>query len=130
VSKRVDASYQSGRTDVWTKITCRHRETLTVVGWAEKNKKFDGVYLGRPGADGLIYAGKLERGFSDEDKRAMVARLTPLRTSRQPIRAGRKTFPKARWVKPRVLVDAEVRGLTGDGLLRHPSFKGVREDLM
>jgi hypothetical protein len=28
------------------------------------------------------------------------------------------------------LIDAEFRGRTGDGLLRHPSFKGVREDLM
>jgi hypothetical protein len=29
-----------------------------------------------------------------------------------------------------VLIDAEFRGRTGDGLLRHPSFKGVRQDLM
>src|SRR5689334_6154982 len=26
VSKRVDTAYHSGRTDVWTKVTCRHRE--------------------------------------------------------------------------------------------------------
>ena len=39
-------------------------------------------------------------------------------------------FPKARWVKPRLLVDAEFRGKTAAGLLRHPSFKGVREDLI
>ena len=32
------------------------------------------------------------------------------------MRAACKTFPKANWVKPRVLVDAEFRGLTGDGL--------------
>jgi hypothetical protein len=36
--------------------------------------------------------------------------------------AARKNFPKARWVKPVVLVDAEFRGKTGEGLLRHPSF--------
>jgi hypothetical protein len=28
------------------------------------------------------------------------------------------------------LVDAEFRGRTGEGLLRHPAFKGVRRDLM
>jgi bifunctional non-homologous end joining protein LigD len=43
--------------------------------------------------------------------------------------AARKSFPKARWVKPAVLVDVEFRGKTGEGLLRHPSFKGIREDL-
>jgi hypothetical protein len=39
--------------------------------------------------------------------------------------ASRKSFPKARWVQPAVLVDAEFRGKTGEGLLRHASFKGV-----
>jgi bifunctional non-homologous end joining protein LigD len=34
VSKRVDATYYSGRTSVWTKSTCRTRETFVVVGWA------------------------------------------------------------------------------------------------
>jgi ATP-dependent DNA ligase len=41
-----------------------------------------------------------------------------------------RKFPKAQWVQPRVLVDAEFRGKTGEGLLRHPAFKGVRRDLM
>jgi len=129
VSKRMDAAYASGRTDAWTKVTCRHRETLAVVGWAEKDRKFDGIYLARPRDHGLIYAGKLERGFSDDDKAAMLKRLAPLRARTQPMKAARKNFPKAHWVRPQVLVDAEFRGLTGDGLLRHPSFKGVREDL-
>jgi hypothetical protein len=40
-----------------------------------------------------------------------------------------QSFPKGRWVKPVLLVDAEFRGKTADGLLRHPSFKGFR-DLM
>jgi bifunctional non-homologous end joining protein LigD len=110
-------------------VTCRHRETLAVVGWAEKNKKFDGIYLARAGERGLTYAGKLERGFTDEDKAAVLKRLVPLRTRAKPMQAARKAFPKAHWVQPRVLVDAEFRGLTGDGLLRHPSFKGVRDDL-
>jgi bifunctional non-homologous end joining protein LigD len=43
--------------------------------------------------------------------------------------ASRVRFPKANWVSPAVLVEAEYRGTTGEGLLRHPSFKGVREDL-
>jgi bifunctional non-homologous end joining protein LigD len=45
------------------------------------------------------------------------------------MRASRGKFPKAKWVKPRVMVDVEFRGKTGDGLLRHPKFMGIREDL-
>jgi bifunctional non-homologous end joining protein LigD len=130
VSKRDDSRYRSGRTEAWIKSTCRHRDTFAVVGWAEKNKKFDGIYLGRAQDGELVYAGKLERGISSDDKRTLLTRLTPLRVRARPMRAARRKFPKARWVKPRVLVDAEFRGKTADGLLRHPSFKGVREDLM
>jgi bifunctional non-homologous end joining protein LigD len=52
-----------------------------------------------------------------------------LRVRNKPIASARKSFPKAQWVKPLVLVDAEFRGKTGEGLLRHPSFEGIREDL-
>jgi hypothetical protein len=39
--------------------------------------------------------------------------------------------PKEKWVEPRVLVDVEYRAMTtASGLLRHPSFKGIRRDLM
>jgi ATP-dependent DNA ligase len=37
--------------------------------------------------------------------------------------------PKATWFKPRVLVDVEFRALTGTRKLRHPSYKGVRQNL-
>jgi hypothetical protein len=54
--------------------------------------------------------------------------LQPLQTKKMPI--ATRSLPKARWVEPRVSIDVEFRGKTGDGLLRHPSYHGVREDLM
>ena len=47
-----------------------------------------------------------------------------LKTRKQPIEAPRK-FPKAQWVKPDLMVDAAYRARTGQGLLRHPAFKGM-----
>jgi bifunctional non-homologous end joining protein LigD len=64
------------------------------------------VYLGRQERGRLVYAGKLERGFGDQDKRRILAMFDKLRTKKQPITAPR-TFPRAQWVQPRVLVDAE-----------------------
>jgi bifunctional non-homologous end joining protein LigD len=46
VSKRADAPYVSDRNPDWTKVPCKRRDTFRVVGWAEKDKKFDGLYLG------------------------------------------------------------------------------------
>src|SRR5205823_6563252 len=37
---------------------------------------------------------------------------------------------KSVWVEPEIEVDLEYRGITGDGRLRHATFKRVREDLM
>jgi ATP-dependent DNA ligase len=34
----------------------------------------------------------------------------------------------ARWVQPRLLAEVEYTEITPDGLIRHPSFKGLRED--
>lgn len=129
VAKLGTGKYHSGRTADWVKTTCRHRDTFVVAGWAEKNGRFDGIYLGKEEDGELVYAGKLEHGFGDKNTKEMLAALEKLKAKKQPIAAGRR-FPKAKWVKPRVLVDAEFRGKTPAGLLRHPSFKGIRRDLM
>jgi bifunctional non-homologous end joining protein LigD len=51
-----------------------------------------------------------------------------LKTTKQPIESDR-AFPKAEWLKPVLLGDVEYRRKTAGGLLRHPSYKGLREDL-
>ena len=129
VSKRKDGRYHSGRNDNWVKATCRKRDTFFVAGLAENEGKFDGLYLARPEGKTLAYAGKVERGFSEDAKKELRARLLKFRAKRSPL-AKKIDKPKAQWVKPAVQVDVEYRALTGEGLLRHPSFKGLREDLM
>ncbi|MEA2874730.1 MAG: hypothetical protein QOH67_5093 [Hyphomicrobiales bacterium] len=124
VSKRVDGRYESGRTNVWMKTTCRLRDTFVLAGIATKAGKFDGIYLGKRERGRLVYAGKLERGFNETDKVRLLVMAEKLKAKKQPIEAPWR-FPKAQWLKPRVLVDAEFRGKTGEGLLRHPAFKGV-----
>jgi bifunctional non-homologous end joining protein LigD len=116
VSKRVDGRYQSGRNDLWRRSTCRHRETFVAVGWAAKAGRFDGIYLGREERGKLRYAGKLERGFTDADKKRILQMFERLKSKEQPITAPCK-FPKANWVKPRVLVDAGVSCPDGRDLM-------------
>jgi bifunctional non-homologous end joining protein LigD len=128
VSKRKDGRYRSDRSDNWVKATCRKRDTFFVAGMGEKPGKFDGLYLARPEGKKLTYAGKIETGFSEDAKKEVRGRLLPLRTRKSPL-GGKLAKPKAQWVKPHVKVDVEYRALAGEGLLRHPLFKGVREDL-
>jgi bifunctional non-homologous end joining protein LigD len=128
VSKVRNAAYRSGRTSTWAKATCRKRDTFYAVGIARKRGKFDGVYLARRDGDALLYAGKVERGFSDKQVRDLEGRLAPYRRTTQPL-TRKVNKRKATWFDPAVLVDVEFRALTGERKMRHPSFVGVREDL-
>ncbi|MGN6590470.1 MAG: non-homologous end-joining DNA ligase [Sphingomicrobium sp.] len=126
VSKRADAVYTSGRSNVWSKITCRKRETFVVAGLAYSKRKFEGIYLAR--RDDMSYAGKVEHGFTLQTQRDLERRAHGLATRTTPL-STKVSKPKAHWLKPGILVEVEYRALTGEGKLRHPSFKGVREDL-
>jgi bifunctional non-homologous end joining protein LigD len=130
VSKLKNGRYHSDRHSEWTKVTCRKRDTFPIVGYAMKKGKFDGLYLGRMKDGELEYAGKVETGFTDQSAKSVVETLRPLlmRAKKLPKNMGQR--PKAQWVRPDVLADVEYRALTGEGKLRHPSFKGLREDLM
>jgi bifunctional non-homologous end joining protein LigD len=78
VSKRSASRYRSDRTNDWIKSTCRQRETLSIVGYALKNSRFDGLYLGRREGSELLYAGKVDHGFSDDQVEELRAKLRPI----------------------------------------------------
>ncbi|MGY4435091.1 bifunctional non-homologous end joining protein LigD [Bradyrhizobium sp. F1.13.1] len=64
VSKVRDGRYLSGRTGDWAKVTCKKRETLPIAGFALDGSKWDGMYVGRRKGAELVYAGKVDHGFS------------------------------------------------------------------
>jgi bifunctional non-homologous end joining protein LigD len=128
VSKRRDSRYQSERTNNWIKTTCRQRETLQIVGYALKENHFDGLYVGRREGDQLIYAGKVDHGFTPGSVTDVRKRLAPLIQKTQAFAAKIKKA-NAVWVKPALLAEVEYRAKSAEGKLRHPFFKGIREDL-
>jgi bifunctional non-homologous end joining protein LigD len=117
--------YRSGRNDTWTKSTCRHRDTFVIAGLAHKGSKVR-RHLSRPAqgpAVGLCRQGR-ERVQRGAGEKAQGARRT-LEGQEEPIKAARD-FPKAEWLKPKLLAEVEYRRRTSSGLLRHPSYKGMR----
>jgi bifunctional non-homologous end joining protein LigD len=44
-------------------VTSRRRETLPIAGFALKDKRFDGLYIGQQKGKELLYAGKVDHGF-------------------------------------------------------------------
>jgi bifunctional non-homologous end joining protein LigD len=127
VSKVRDSRYASGRVNDWVKKTCSQRETLAIAGFALDGKKWDGIYLGRRKGKELIYAGKVDHGFDAASAKDLQARLKPLIRETQPY--AKKIAHRGIWVEPSLLAEIEYRAKSAEGKVRHPFFKGVREDL-
>jgi bifunctional non-homologous end joining protein LigD len=127
VSKVRDSRYLSGRSNDWVKKTCAQRETLTIAGFALDGKKWDGLYLGRRKGKELVYAGKVDHGFDTNLTKELQARLKPLIRTTQPY--GKRIAHRGIWVEPSLLAEIEYRAKSAEGKVRHPVFKGIREDL-
>ena len=127
VSKVRDSRYSSGRGNDWVKKTCAQRETLTIAGFALDGEKWDGIYVGRRKGNALVYAGKVDLGFDKTSAAELRKRLTPLVRKTQPY--AKKIAHRAHWVEPEVLAEIEYRAKSAEGKVRHPFFKGIREDL-
>jgi bifunctional non-homologous end joining protein LigD len=75
----------------------------------------------------LVYAGKVDHGFDKTSAAELRRRLTPLIRKAQPY--AKKIAHKGIWVEPDLLAEIEYRAKSAEGKLRHPFFKGLREDL-
>jgi bifunctional non-homologous end joining protein LigD len=127
VSKVRDSAYTSGASNNWIKKTCVQRETLTIAGFALDGNKWDGIYVGRRKGKNLVYAGKVDHGFDKVSAADLRKRLTPLIRKTQPYTKG--IAHKGIWVEPELLAEIEYRAKSAEGKVRHPFFKGLREDL-
>ncbi|RVI53167.1 DNA ligase D [Sinorhizobium meliloti] len=130
VSKRKDAPYRSGRQEIWTKTKCTKRDAFPIVAFVEKlgaqPRRIASLYLGRWEGDRLVYAGKAQTGYTLTAAREVRERLNPLIIGKSPL-SHPINKPKATWVEPQVYAEIDYGGVTDDGLLREPVFKGLQD---
>jgi bifunctional non-homologous end joining protein LigD len=136
VMKRLDSRYTPGkRGGSWLKIKNTGRQELIIGGWlpgeGRRKNRLGALLLGwfdpDDGGRTLHYAGKVGTGFSERDLDDLLERLRPLAIDTNPF-AARKGPRNANWVEPRLVAEIEMRELTKEGMVRHGSFKGLRED--
>jgi bifunctional non-homologous end joining protein LigD len=132
VSKRLDRPYREGRTRDWLKVKCLHRQEFVVTGWTEPRGSrtgFGALLLGVYEDGVLRHAGRVGTGFTAADLAEISARLHPLATDEAPF----DTPPDLRrvphhWVEPELIAEVSFQEWTREGVARHPSFVGLRED--
>ena len=74
-----------------------------------------------------VCSGKMPDGFDTASAKEVQARLRPLIRKTQPY--TKKTAHRGVWVEPELLAEIEYRAKSAEGKVRHPFFKGIREDL-
>jgi bifunctional non-homologous end joining protein LigD len=133
VSKKADAPYRPGRTRDWQKVKCLKRQEFVVGGYTEARGSrhgFGALLLGVREADGLRFAGRVGTGFTDNDLDALSEQLAPLAADASPFAVEPNVRDRAlHWVTPEMVVEVSFQEWTEDGLVRHSSFMGVREDI-
>jgi bifunctional non-homologous end joining protein LigD len=136
VAKRLDSRYEPGRrTGAWLKIKHTRRQELVICGWLPgEGRRTDRIgallmgYRTHP-PDGLLrYAGRVGTGFTERTLTELAQLLAPLRRDISPYDVAPKLPRNAVFVEPELVAEVEFREWTGDGVMRAPSFKGLRED--
>jgi bifunctional non-homologous end joining protein LigD len=133
ISKRRDKPYRPGRSTEWLKIKCLNSDEFVVVGFTDPSGArigFGALLLGYYDPErSLRYAGRVGTGFDDNRLVEMRRRLDAIARPQAPVALPKGVSKKGvHWVEPRLVAQVRYGNVTADGILRHASFEGLRED--
>ncbi|HEY1507736.1 MAG TPA: DNA ligase D [Solirubrobacteraceae bacterium] len=133
VAKRLDSHYEAGRrTGAWLKIKHTRRQELVIGGWipgeGRRAERIGALLMGYHEDGRFVYAGRVGTGFTERTLNELRKRLAPLRRETSPFHSAPKLPRESVFVEPALVAEIEFREWTGEGVMRAPSFKGLRED--
>jgi bifunctional non-homologous end joining protein LigD len=141
IAKRRDSIYLPGiRNTDWLKIKANKRQEVVIGGYTQNkgsNKAFSSLLVGVYEQGELIYTGKVGTGFNVKTQQDMMKQFKPLVIAESPFNIipdvnkpsrFRPNPPEAvaTWLKPKLVCEVSYSEITSDGVMRHPSFEGMR----
>jgi bifunctional non-homologous end joining protein LigD len=144
IAKHRRSTYEPGRRSrAWLKVKIRPEQELVVGGWTPGEgaaRDLGALVVGYYETDGktkkLHFAGKVGSGFNAQTRKALRDRLANLAIDDSPFDPPPPKDYKGRWggelkyvvwVKPEIVIRAELGGWTRDGIVRQAAFKGFDE---
>jgi bifunctional non-homologous end joining protein LigD len=143
MAKRKESVYHiHERSADWLKIKANRRQEVVIGGFTKNegsSKLFSSLLVGLYEGKKLIYTGKVGTGFSAKLQQELIAQFKPLVTKNSPfddepdINKSSRFRPRpphaaVTWLHPNLVCEVSFTEMTGDGLMRHPSFVGMRND--
>ena len=143
IAKKTESLYYPGaRSKEWLKIKANKRQEMVIGGYTindDTSKSFSSLLVGVYKGKELTYTGKVGTGFNNATQKSMMKLFKPLITQKAPFTElpdinkpsrFRHDPPHASvtWLKPELVCEIEFAEMTKDGIMRHPSFEGMRVD--
>ena len=143
MAKKPDSLYYGGgRSKEWLKMKSNLRHEVVIGGYTRNegtSNQFSSLLVGVYTRGKLHYTGKIGTGFSVKLQKELMQRFKslirktnpfsedvdvnkPSRFQRTPLNAA------VTWLKPELVCEVSYAETTPDGVMRHPSFEGMRED--
>lgn len=143
IAKKTNSVYAPGeRGREWLKIKAKNQHEVVIGGYTKNDaspKLFSALLVGVYEKGKLQYTGKIGTGFSDKLQKEMMDQFKPLIIKQSPfafepdINKPSRFRPnpphaEAVWLSPKLVCEVSYVEMTDDGIMRHPSFQGMRED--
>jgi bifunctional non-homologous end joining protein LigD len=132
LAKRCSSIYEVGRrSKSWVKVKNVRRQEVVIGGWLPgeggRSGRIGALLIGYYDPTGLRFAGKVGTGFTDQTLRQLAELFAPIARAESPF-VDPVPWKGAQWLEPRLVCDVNFTEWTREGTLRHPSYKGLRED--
>jgi len=134
IGKRADSTYQPGRrSSDWVKVKAWQTQSCVVAGWTggrgRRSEQLGALVLGVYDGDRLVHCGQVGTGFDDAMLRTLRSHLEPMTQAASALDPAPRTAEPATWVHPELVCEVRHAGWTKQGILRHPAFLGIRDDV-
>lgn len=133
IAKENESTYASGaRSGSWQKIKLQASQEAIITGYtkpAGQRNHFGALVLAMKNEKNeLVYIGNCGTGFTEKTLKELSELLKPLETKNKPFAEKVAQQRNVTWVQPKVVCEVTFSEWTENQHLRHPVFKGIRED--
>lgn len=132
IGKKIDDEYFSGkRSNSWLKFKFNNSQEAIICGFtkpAGSRKYFGALVLGIYEKGNLKYIGNCGTGYNEETLKLLHENMYSIIAKIKPFQDKVNQEKSVTWIKPELICEVVFTEWTADQHLRHPVFKGLRDD--